>query len=206
MHLEDDDGVDHWNVWFGAEAYTAAEGGAAARVSIHLDAPVEATPLDVRLTLRYGGGATAADHGSIPAVVRFAVGERTKTITVRATDDSVDDDGESVALWFGNPPNGRVSIGDGPITATVALEDNDGAEPVTVSFGAATYTATEDGSGATVRVELDTAPGRSVTVPLTKARRRRDLGRLLRHSGERHVRSQPDLAHVHGDGDRRHGR
>ena len=169
VHIEDDDGVDHWNVWFGAEAYTAAEGGAAARVSIHLDAPVEATPLDVRLTLRYGGGATAADHGSIPAVVTFAVGERTKTITVRATDDSVDDDGESVALWFGNPPYGRVSIGDGPITATVALEDNDGIEPVTVSFGAATYKATEGGSDATVRVELDTAPGRSVTVPLTKA-------------------------------------
>ena len=169
VHLADDDGVDHWNVWFGAEAYTAAEGGAAARVSIHLDAPVEIAPLDVRLTLRYGGGATAADHRSIPAVVRFAVGERTKTITVRATDDSVDDDGESVALWFGNPPNGRVSIGDGPITATVALADNDGVEPVTVSFGAATYTATEGGSDATVRVELDTAPGRSVTVPLTKA-------------------------------------
>ena len=169
VHIEDDDGVNHWNVWFGAEAYTAAEGGAAARVSIHLDAPVEIAPLNVRLTLRYGGGATAADHRSIPAVVRFAVGERTKTITVTATDDSVDDDGESVALWFANPPNGRVSIGDGPITATVALADNDGVEPVTVAFGAATYTATEGGSDATVRVELDTAPGRSVTVPLTKA-------------------------------------
>ena len=169
VHIEDDDGVNHWNVWFGAEAYTAAEGGAAARVSIHLDAPVEIAPLNVRLTLRYGGGATAADHGSIPAVVRFAVGERTKTITVTATDDSVDDDGESVALWFANPPYGRVSIGDGPITATVALADNDGVEPVTVSFGAATYTATEGGSDATVRVELDTAPGRSVTVPLTRA-------------------------------------
>ena len=167
VHLEDDDGVDHWNVWFGAEAYTAAEGGAAARVSIHLDAPVEATPLDVRLTLRYGGGATAADHGSIPAVVRFAVGERTKTITVTATDDSVDDDGESVALWFGNPPNGRVSIGDGPITATVALEDNDGVEPVTVWFWPPTSTATEGGSDAAVSVKLDVAPGRSVTIPLT---------------------------------------
>ena len=169
VHLEDDDGVNHWNVWFGQEAYTAAEGGAAARVSIHLDAPVEIAPLDVRLVLRYGGGATAADHRSIPAVVTFALGERTKTITVTATDDAADDDGESVALWFGNPPNGRVSIGDGPITATVALQDNDGVEPVTVAFGAATYRATEGGSDATVRVELDTAPGRSVTVPLTKA-------------------------------------
>ena len=99
------------------------------------------------------------------------MGERTKTITVTATDDAADDDGESVALWFGNPPNGRVSIGDGPITATVALEDNDGVEPVTVAFGAATYRATEDGSDATVRVELDTAPGRSVTVPLTRTHR-----------------------------------
>ena len=169
VHLADDDGVDHWNVWFGQEAYTAAEGGAAARVSIHLDAPVEIAPLDVRLTLRYGGGATAADHRSIPAVVTFALGERTKTITVTATDDAADDDGESVALWFGNPPYGRVSIGDGPITATVALQDNDGVEPVTVSFGAATYRAKEGGSDATVRVELDTAPGRSVTVPLTTA-------------------------------------
>ena len=167
VHLEDDDGVNHWNVWFGQETYTAAEGGAAARVSIHLDAPVEIEPLDVRLTLRYGGGATAADHGSIPDIVTFAVGEQTKTITVAATDDADDDDGESVALWFANPPYGRVSIGDGPITATVALADNDGVEPVTVSFGAATYTATEGGSDATVRVELDTAPGRAVTVPLT---------------------------------------
>ena len=167
VHLEDDDGVDHWNVWFGAEAYTAAEGGAAARVSIHLDAPVEIAPLDVRLTLRYGGGATAADHGSIPAVVTFAVGERTKTITVTATDDSADDDGESVALWFGNPPYGRVSIGDGPITATVALQDNDGVEPVEVWFWPPTSTATEGGSDAAVSVKLDVAPGRSVTIPLT---------------------------------------
>ena len=167
VHLEDDDGVDHWNVWFGAEAYTAAEGGAAARVSIHLDAPVEIAPLDVRLTLRYGGGATAADHGSIPAVVTFALGERTKTITVRATDDAADDDGESVALWFGNPPYGRVSIGDGPITATVALQDNDGVEPVEVWFWPPTSTATEGGSDAAVSVKLDVAPGRSVTIPLT---------------------------------------
>ena len=95
------------------------------------------------------------------------VGERTQTITVTATNDTDDDDGESVTLSLVNDPNGRVTTGNGPNSATVALEDNDGAERVTVSFGAATYTATEGGSDATVSVELDAAPGRSVTVPLT---------------------------------------
>ena len=150
-------------VRFGAESYTATEGGGSAPVSIHLDAPVKLEPLDVRLSLRYGGGATAADHGSIPTVVRFALGQQTKTITVAATDDTDDDDGESVSLSLRN--GDRVNLG-GPNTATVALEDNDGPKQVAVSFGAATYTATEGGSGATVRVELDAAPGRSVTVPL----------------------------------------
>ena len=79
---------------------------AAARVSIQLNEPVEVEPLDVRLLLEYGGGATDADHEPIPTVVSFAVGERTKTITVTATDDTVDDDGESVSIGFGTLPEG----------------------------------------------------------------------------------------------------
>ena len=157
-----------YTVLFGAEAYTATEGGAPARVSIHLSEPVEIEPLVVRLVVTHVG-ATAADYTGIPKSVRFRVGEQTQTITVKATDDTDDDDGESVTLSLVNDPNGRVTTGNGPNSATVALEDNDGAARVTVSFGAVTYTATEGGDDATVRVELDAAPGRSVTVPLTKA-------------------------------------
>ena len=153
---------------FGAESYTATEGGAPARVSIHLNEPVEIEPLVVRLVVTHVG-ATAADYTGIPKSVTFGVGEQTQTITVRATDDTDDDDGESVTLSFVNDPNGRVRVRTGPASATVALADNDGLRRVTVSFGAATYTATEGGADATVRVELDVAPGRSVTVPLTKA-------------------------------------
>ena len=156
-----------YTVLFGAEAYTATEGGAPARVTIHLNEPVEIEPLEVRLVVTHVG-ATAADYTGIPKSVTFGVGEQTKTITVRATDDTDDDDGESVTLSFVNDPNGRVRVRTGPASATVALADNDGPRRVTVSFGAATYTATEGGADATVRVELDVAPGRSVTVPLTK--------------------------------------
>ena len=157
-----------YTVLFGAEAYTATEGGAPARVSIHLSEPVEIEPLVVGLVVTHVG-ATAADYTGIPKSVRFGVGEQTQTITVTATDDTDDDDGESVTLSFVNDPNGRVRVGTGPASATVALADNDGTRRVTVSFGAVTYTATEGGADATVRVELDAAPGRSVTVPLTKA-------------------------------------
>ena len=157
-----------YTVLFGAEAYTATEGGAPARVSIHLNEPVEIEPLVVRLVVTHVG-ATAADYTGIPKSVRFGVGEQTQTITVKATDDTDDDDDESVTLSFVNDPNGRVRVRTGPASATVALADNDGLRRVTVSFGAVTYTATEGGADATVRVELDAAPGRSVTVPLTKA-------------------------------------
>ena len=157
-----------YTVLFGAEAYTATEGGAPARVSIHLSEPVEIEPLVVRLVVTHVG-ATAADYTGIPKSVRFGVGEQTQTITVKATDDTDDDDGESVTLSFVNDPNGRVRVRTGPASATVALADNDGPRRVTVSFGAVTYTATEGGADAPVRVELDAAPGRSVTVPLTKA-------------------------------------
>ena len=152
---------------FGAESYTAVEDGAAAQVAIHLSEPVEIEPLDVRLQLRYGGGATDADHGPIPMVVTIPVGERTWSFPVAATDDTEDDDGESVTLSFVEDPNDRVVTGVGPGKTTVALEDNDGVTRVEVSFGAATYAATERGDAATVEVRLDAAPGRSVTVPLT---------------------------------------
>ena len=162
-----DQELPEYTARFGAAEYTATEGGAPARVSIHLNEPVKIEPLVVRLVVTHVG-ATAADYSGIPARVTFDVGERTQTITVKATNDTDDDDGESVTLSFVNDPNGRVTTGNGPNSATVALEDNDGAERVTVSFGAATYTATEGGDDATVSVELDAAPGRSVTVPLTK--------------------------------------
>ena len=157
-------------VWFGTEAYTATEGGADAQVSVHLSEAVIGEPLDVRLLLEYGGGAAAADHGSIPTVVTFGVGQRTKTITVAATDDVLDDDGESVSLGFFNDHRDRVITGHGSITATVALEDNDGNERVDVSFGAGAYKATEGGTDATVEVNLDAAPGRSVEIPLVVTR------------------------------------
>ena len=56
------------------------------------------------------GGATTADYSGVPASLTFNSGETEKSFTFNATDDSVDDDGESVLLGFGTLPTG-VSAG-----------------------------------------------------------------------------------------------
>ena len=74
-----------------------------------------------------------------------------------------DDDGESITIGFGVLPAGVTATS--PETTTVSLVDND--DPaVTVQFGAASYTATEGGTMATVEVTLSADPERDVIVPL----------------------------------------
>ena len=53
-----------------------------------------------------------------------------------------------------------------PATATVSLIDNDN-PAVTVTYGASSYTASEDGAEAMVTVRLSAAPEREVVIPLT---------------------------------------
>ena len=134
VELVDDDGVSEWLVSFGAESYTATEGGADAAVTVEVDAAVEIEPLEVRLAWEYLGGATAADHSPspIPMFVTIPLGARQRTLTLTAVDDAVDDDGESVRLGFfvsvsSRTPPVRWRLGDGPLRTLVSLADNDGA-------------------------------------------------------------------------------
>ena len=84
----------------------------------------------------------------------FNGGERAKEITFIATQDTDDDDGESVELQFAYTVEG-VSAG-ATSTATVSILDDD--DPtVSVSFGANSYIVTE-GSTTTVNVYLSKDP------------------------------------------------
>ena len=76
----------------------------------------------------------------MPVSVTFNAGETSQPITFGATQDTVDDDGESVLLAFGALPTG-VTAGATDET-TVSITDNDDPD-VTVQFGASTYTAAE---------------------------------------------------------------
>ena len=147
---------------FGAASYTATEGGTAATVTVNLSADPERS-VTIPIIASGANGATADDYTLSANSVTIPSGSTSATFTVTATDDSADDDDESVSLAFGTLPD-RVSPGT-QSTATVNLTDNDHPQ-VTAEFGAASYTATEGGTAATVTVNLSADPERSVTIPI----------------------------------------
>ena len=117
--ITDNDTADNNpTVRFGASSYTAIEGVAGAVVTVELN-PAAARAVTILVTATPQSGASSADYSGVPGSVTFAAGETEKSFTVTATDDSVDDDGESVQLGFGRLPSG-VQLGS-PATATVAL-------------------------------------------------------------------------------------
>ena len=84
--------------------------GGTVEVTVTLDVDPERT-VKVPLTVTDQDGASPADYSGVPASVTFDSGEVLKTFTFSATQDDVDDDGESVKLTFGTPLPARVSAG-----------------------------------------------------------------------------------------------
>ena len=154
-----DDGLVPLKVIFASATYTATENGDAATVSVILNRPAD-REVTVPITMDPEDGPfdLSADE------VTFGVGDNRMNITVTAVEDEdiVDD---MVTLGFDLSGLERVNMGE-QSTTVVTLSD-DMLVPVTVSFGAANYTATEGGAAATVMVSLDKAPARSVTIPIT---------------------------------------
>ena len=156
--INDDDDPEV-EVSFGAAAYTAAEGGSAT-ISVSLDADPERTlVIPVTQTLN---DASAADFSGVPENLTFNAGETEKTITFAATDDAIDDDGESVTLGFGTMPDERV-VAASPSATTVNIDDNDGSG-VTVSK--ASVEVDEQGMN-TYTIVLDSEPVANVAIAVT---------------------------------------
>ncbi len=122
----------------------------------------------VPITVRKRGGASDADFSGVPESVTFASGETDTTFTVTATDDSEDDDGESLLLGFGDLPL-RVSADGVADTATVRLDDNDAPDSVTVSWDQSRHYVAE-GASVVLSATLSDDPERTVTVPVTTTR------------------------------------
>ena len=161
---EDDSSV---SVSFSAATYEASEGGSAADVTVSLSAaPGREVVIPIAAAAQGGAttqGETDADYSGIPANVTFGKTDTSKTFTVTAADDDIDDDGESVALSFGALPEG-VAAGS-RATASVTLTDDD-VRGVTVSV--ADLSLYEGGSD-TYTVVLTSEPTADVTVDLAVA-------------------------------------
>ncbi len=161
--IDDDD--PFVRVSFGESSYTVGEGGTVT-VTVEFDADPERTVV-IPISVDNQDGATGGDYSGVPASVSFHATDRSKTFNFAATQDTVDDDDESVELSFGAMPDERVSE-ETPSATTVAIIDDD--DPyVRVSFAQSSYSVDEGGT-VTVTVELDFDPERTVVIPITQSR------------------------------------
>ena len=158
-----DDDVPSVEVSFEQGSYTVAE-GSSVTVKVTLDEDPERT-VTIPITKTEEDGATGGDYSGVPVSVTFNSGDTEKSITFQATDDAVDDDGESVKLGFGSTLPTGVTAGT-TNEAVVSITDDD-VPSVEVSFEQDAYTVAE-GSSVAVKVKLDEDPERTVTIPITK--------------------------------------
>ena len=130
-----DDDVPQVTVSFKESSYRVDE-GESVEVTVTLSADPE-RDVTVGISATGQDGATeqnntGADYSGVPGSVTFNAGETEQTFTITAVNDTVDDDGESILLGFGNVPTGVTRGTD----VTVTIEDDD-VPDVVVSFGAA---------------------------------------------------------------------
>ena len=166
-----DDDAPAVTVSFEQDSYTVAEGNTAT-VKVTLSADPERT-VTIPITATGQGGATSSDY-NVPNTVVFNSGDTEKTFSFAATDDTTDDDGESVKLGFGNSLPTGVSAGTIDET-TISITDDD-VPSVTVSFEQSSYAVAESDDPSTtttvenevtVTIELSADPERTVTIPVT---------------------------------------
>ncbi len=124
-----DDDDPEVQVSFGSASYGVTE-GRTVDVAVRLDRDPE-RDLEIFLEQTHHGGAADADYSGVPQSVSFGPGVRRQEFQVAATDDTVDDDGESVVVSFASLPS-RVA-GDGE--TTIAINDNDGSPSSPVGGG-----------------------------------------------------------------------
>ena len=164
VNITDND-VPSVTVRYEQGSYTVGEGSSVV-VKVILSADPERS-VTVPISRTNQGGATDGDYSGVAAntSVTFNSGDTEKSITFAATDDSVDDDGESVLLGFGTLPTG-VSLGING-ESTVNITDDD-VPSVTVRYEQGSYTVGE-GSSEVIQVILSAVPERTVTIPINKA-------------------------------------
>ena len=160
VNITDDD-VPSVAVSFEQGSYSVDE-GSTVTVTVTLNADPERT-VTIPITTTDQDGASSSDYSGVPASVTFNAGDTEVDITFTASSDSVDDDGESVKLTFGNLPVG-VSAGSTD-EAVVTITDDD-VPSVEVSFKQGSYSVAE-GDTVDVTVTLSEDPERTVTVPIT---------------------------------------
>ena len=187
-------------VSLGATAYVVEEGDTI-QVTVTLAEAPEDRYVIIPFTVTPANGAIQDDFtawSSYTRQLRFDVSDTTDRINIRADDDTLNDDGETITLCLDDLPDPYATLA-GLNCATINIVDNDDPNSVQVSFGRENYWASEDGNPAWPRISVHPVPDREITIPITFTR-----GGGLTASDHSTVTTSvtfgPGLYGVHGDG------
>ena len=183
-----------------ATAYVVEE-GETIQVTVTLAEAPEDQHVHIPFTVTPENGAIQADFtagSTFTRQLRYNVGDTTDRINIRADDDTLNDDGETLTLCLDDLPDPYATLA-GRDCATINILDNDDPNSVQVSFDRGNYWASEDGNPAWPRISVHPVPDREITIPITITRG----GRLSAADHETlatSVKFGPGLYGVHGDG------
>ena len=162
LAITDDDPPE---VSFGESAYTVAEGGMVS-VEVKLTSAL-GSAVTVPVTHTPQSATSSDDYSGVPANVMFSAGETSKAFTFTATQDTVDDDGESVLLTFGTLP-ATVQTGTTTQTTVNITDDDDAAAgKVTLELTPATINESGTGNASTVTASVPSASSAATTVTVS---------------------------------------
>ena len=149
-------------VSFSSPSYPVTEGeGVEVTVNLSED-PEREVIIPIKRTNQ--GGASDSDYSGVPPSVTFQPTKTSKSFTVEAVQDNLEDIGESVKLGFGSTLPAGVTAGTNH-EATVSIANGIAQNSLAVNFEVSEYTLTE-GDTRVVTVTLSAAPGSEVTIPL----------------------------------------
>ena len=193
VSITDDDLPSSLTVQYSATAYSVTEGGDV-EVTVTLNTDPERT-IEIPLSKSNQGGASDSDYSGVPATLTFNSGDTSKSFTISAAQDNLEDTGESVKLGFGTMLAG-VSTGTNT-EATVSIANVSAQTSLTVSYGAAAYGLSEGGT-ATITVNLNAAPGQRDRHSHQQDRTGRShQRRLLRRPRHPHIRRNRHVKDIH---------
>ena len=187
-------------VSLGATAYVVEE-GESIQITVTLAEAPEDQHVHISFTVTPENGATQADFtagSTFTRQLRYDVGDTTDRIKIRADDDTVNDDGETITLCLDDLPEPYATLA-GLDCATINILDNDDPNSVQVSFSRGNYWASEDGNPAWPRISVHPVPDREITIPITITRGG-GLSAADHGAVTTRVTFGPGLYGVHGDG------
>ena len=150
------------NISLGAASYAVDEDAGTVAVEIKLSAATT-VDVDVDYTTVDGSATAGGDYISATSTATFLPGEVSKIIPISIVDNTVIESDEAFGFQISNPVGGVLTS---PVTATIAIADDEAANPAVpkISLSAATYTVTEGAGTVDVEILLSVATTATISV------------------------------------------